>query len=280
MPEIIPYEKKFGSIKTALEDPKMKARLGAALPAAGITPQRFIQTAFTTIQRQPKLVECDLASLLGCFIMSAQSGLDPSGVTGEAYLVPYGKTATFIPGYRGLMKMGYRSGEVASINAEIVRQGDDFEYSLGLDPKIAHRPIGEVADDAKTRWKNITHAYCIAKLKSGGTVFKVMTKAEICAIRGRSKAADSGPWVTDPEAMAIKTAVRATMKFVPLSASDMRLVVAAEQEEAGLPQDFSDLMGDDVKPADATVRSSSDFPDPNSPEGKKLAAELDRANAQ
>lgn len=255
MGEIVPLAEKMNTVKATLADPKMLARIKSALPRVGVTPERFLQLAYTTLQRQPKLVECDMPSLLGCFMMSAQSGLDPSGVTGEAYLVPYGKQATFIPGYKGLMKMAYRSGEVASINAECVRKGDDFDFALGLEPHLSHVP-----KFATNRDEDITHVYCIASLKGGGQVFRVMPIAAVNAIRQRSRAGTSGPWVSDFSAMAIKTVVRQTLKFVPLAAADMRLLTAAEDEERGSPQDFSDLLVDEPKQTQVEVRDEKGTP--------------------
>ncbi|NOR03648.1 recombinase RecT [Mycolicibacterium fortuitum] len=189
----------------------MTPELAKALPKH-VTPERMARIAVTVVRATPKLAECSPASFLGALLTASQLGLEP-GPTGEAYFVPYKQTCTFIPGYRGLIKLARQSGQVSDIYAEIVYANDKFKVTRGLQRNIEH----EEAPDRNNRGKP-TDVYAVAKFKDGTTTFVTMTVNEVEAIRRRSMAANNGPWVTDWEAMAKKTAVRQLSKWLPLSA--------------------------------------------------------------
>lgn len=232
MGEIRRNDERQMDVLTLLREPATKAKLGQALARVGVTPDRMVSWAMTAIRRQPALQRCNPLSLLGAVIQSAQLGLDPSGVTGEAYLVPYKDEVTLIPGYRGLIALARRSGQVKEIMGHAVHKADVFEYEYGLDSKLRHVPSTD-ADPGP-----LTHVYAYAKF-SGGTVedgraFVVLTLAEVEAVKARSRASRNGPWVSDFEAMAIKTAVRRLAKWLPLKPDEYRGFEIAEREERGL----------------------------------------------
>lgn len=187
---------------------RMKPEIARALPKH-LNPDRMARIATTVLKQNPGLSRCTPESFLGALMTASQLGLEP-GALGEAYLVPYGNTATFIPGYRGLIKLAWQSDQLADIWAEIAYENDAFTYDLGLNRDIKHTPAA--GDRGKP-----THVYAAARLKSGGTPFVVMTVAEVDAIRNRSKAKSNGPWVTDWAAMAKKTAIKQLSKWLPMS---------------------------------------------------------------
>ncbi|MCV7424381.1 recombinase RecT [Mycobacterium yunnanensis] len=188
---------------------QMKPEIGRALPKH-MNPERMARIATTVLRQTPALARCTPESFLGALMTSSQLGLEP-GPTGEAYLVPYGTVCTFIPGYRGLIKLARNSGQLVDIWAEVVYENDTFKYTLGLRRDLQHEPA------AGERGKPI-YVYAAAQLKDGGTPFVVMTYTEVEAIRARSKAGRNGPWVTDWNAMAKKTLVKQLAKWLPLSA--------------------------------------------------------------
>lgn len=187
---------------------RMKPEIARALPKH-LNPDRMARIATTVLKQTPALARCTPESFLGALMTASQLGLEP-GPLGEAYLVPYGNTATFIPGYRGLIKLAWQSDQLSDIWAEIVYANDEFSYDLGLNRDLTHKP-------AKADRGESTHVYAAARLKSGGTPFVVMTVDEVEAIRDRSKAKSNGPWVTDWAAMAKKTAVKQLSKWLPMS---------------------------------------------------------------
>lgn len=187
---------------------KMGPEIEKALPAH-MNADRMARIALTTIRTNPKLLECSLPSLMGAVMQAAQLGLEP-GLVGHCYIIPYGKEATFIIGYKGMIDLARRSGNMESIYAHSVYENDDFEYEYGLQPKLVHKP------SMKERGAFIG-AYAVAHFKDGGYQFEFMPKSEIEKRKQRSKSHKNGPWVTDYEEMAKKTVVRHMWKYLPIS---------------------------------------------------------------
>lgn len=200
------------SIGQVLE--RNKQQIARALPNS-IDAERFTRIVLTTVRTNPQLAKCDHMSILAATMLSAQLGLEP-GPLGHAYLVPFknnrtgGYEATFIVGYKGLIDLARRSGHIESIEAREVCEHDEFDYAYGLEPKLHHKP------DLTDRGRPIAY-YGVAKFKDGGFYFLVMSLEDINKRRQRSKASERGPWVTDFDAMARKTVIRAMAPFLPLS---------------------------------------------------------------
>ncbi len=171
----------------------------------------FIRLALAAVARTPKLLECTPASILRCLLVAGRLGLEPDGILGSAYMVPYGKEAVLIPGYRGLVDLARRSGSVEKIEARAVYEHDAFELEFGIAPVLKHVPFsGPERGPLKA-------VYAVAYLVGGGTQADCMWKHEVDKIRDRSPAGRSGPWQTDYEEMAKKTVVRRLCKMLPLS---------------------------------------------------------------
>lgn len=243
---------------------RMKPEMARALPRH-MDPERIARIATTVMRRTPKLAQCTPASFLGALMTCAQLGLEP-GPLGHAYLVPYGQEVTFIAGYRGLVELARRSGQVASVSARVVREGDDFSYEFGLDPKLHHKPAG--SDGA------ITHAYAVVRLKDGGVDFDVMTRSEVDAIRTRSRAAKDGPWVTDYAEMAKKTVLRRLLKTAPMSveyqqavANDERTRVRVDVEalDIAVPVDEDDAVEGELVDEPASADDAGGIPEDDWP---------------
>lgn len=214
--------------------------LVAALPKQ-IGVERFSRIVMTSVTLTPGLLDCSPNSLLSAVLTCAQLGLEPDGVRNMAHLVPFGKKVTFIPGYMGLMDLSMRSGKFRNIEAHIVYAQDQFDYAHGSNPFILHKPAYEKAD----RGEQIA-AYCIAFFRDGGFQFRVMPMIEIHKIRDRSPAGRAGPWVTDFDAMALKTAIRHSVKYLPSSVVDQALSLAVsldERAEAGIDQQLEVISG-------------------------------------
>lgn len=200
---------------------RMKPELARVLPRH-LNADKLARIALTTLRQTPALGRCTPESFLGALLTTAQLGLEP-GPLGEAYLVPYGREATLIVGYRGLVKLAWQSGRLASLVVETVHAGDYFRAAFGTEPTIEHeRPaLGKPRGDA-VGW------YAAAVLKGGGKVAVVHDRADVERIRARSRAKDDGPWKTDYDAMAKKTAVRQLAKWLPMSAELQAALVADE----------------------------------------------------
>lgn len=184
-------------------------QFATALPKH-INTDRFVRIAITTIRQNPKLAQCSQESLLGALMVSAQLGLEP-GTLGQCYLIPYGRECQFQIGYKGMIELLRRSGQLKDIYAYSVYENDDFEITYGLDRNLIHKPNLENKG-------NFLGCYCVAILKDDTRAFEYMTKEEIEAHAKKfSKTFGNGPWKTDFEAMSHKTVVKKMLKWLPLS---------------------------------------------------------------
>lgn len=212
----------------------VNSNLGAvqlAMPG-GFDAAGFSQRLMAEIKRTPKLLQCDRFSLLNGFVCAAQLGLEIGSGLGQCWLIPYGREATLVVGYRGLLSLVYRSGLVDSIDCEVVREGDHFSYQLGTNPDVDHRKATGAEGE-------ITHAYAIAWLKgSQRPKVAVMTWAEIETIKKASRAgARGGPWNQWTGEMAKKTVLRRICKTLPQSAEPLhRAAIIDEFADANVSQ--------------------------------------------
>ena len=205
-----------------------EGQIAKALPSV-MTPERFSRIAMTAVTKSPTLGRCTPGSFMGARLTAAQLGLEPNTPLGQAYLIPYKNKGVlecqFQLGYRGLIELAHRSGELRSIEAHIVYENDEFEYELGLEPKLKHVPA--MKNKGKIAW-----VYAVYKLNSGGFGFEVMSKEDIEEHKEKySKAAQRGfsPWKNSWEEMAKKTVIKKALKYAPLKTD---FVKAVREDEA------------------------------------------------
>lgn len=226
---------------------QMEPEIKRALPKH-MDVDRLSRIAFTTIRTTPQLLACNMASLLGAVMQAAQLGLEP-GLLGHCYLVPFRNNkenrmdVQFIIGYKGMIDLARRSGNILSISAHEVYENDSFRLQYGLDEELTHIPWHVREDKNYTEPGPIRGAYMIAKLKDGGHQIHYMSKHEIDEHRKRSKASGSGPWVTDYVEMCKKTVVRSAWKWLPISVELSKPMVANDETvKAELAEDMSDVI--------------------------------------
>ncbi len=196
----------------------MSKQISLALPA-NLTPERFQRIVLTAISSNPKLQSCTPQSFLGAMMTAAQLGVEPNTPLGQGYLIPRKnkqgvEECSFQLGYKGLIDLAYRSGEVVNIGAQTVYANDKFHVTLGLDSNIEHEPtMGERGDPIAF--------YAYYKTKSGAYGFEYMTVADARAHAKKfSEAVKKGwssPWDTNFEEMAKKTVLKKALKYAPLS---------------------------------------------------------------
>jgi recombination protein RecT len=216
---------------------RASSSLAAMLPKH-VTVERLVKVVLSATARNSKLLECSRPSIIRAVMQSAELGLEIGGLLGEAYLVPFKRSwkdddgkwhsemeATCIPGYKGYIKLARNSGQILSIGARVVYARDRFTVDLASE-HIEHQP--DMSDDPG----ELVFVYAIARFREGGQQIEIMRRAQIEAIRKRSKTynagskpwADgtkpgesSGPWAIDYDEMARKTVVRRLAKYLPLS---------------------------------------------------------------
>jgi len=243
-----------------MNQPAMKSQLAAALPRH-MTADRMIRIVTTEIRKNPTLAKCDTQSFVGAVVQCSQLGLEPGSALGHAYLLPFEKRKKdstgnwvtertdiqLIIGYRGMIDLARRSGQIVSLSARVVREADEFTYEYGLEEKLHHKP----GDDDSSQ---ITHVYSVAKLKDGGVQFEVMSAKQVNQIASQSKSVKknkdgsidwqntNSPWATHWEEMAKKTVIRRLFKYLPVSIEMQKAVILDEKAESDVDQDNASVL--------------------------------------
>ena len=222
-----------------------------------INVDRFLAMALNAVKRDRKLlsvVEKNPASLFASLLLCAEHGLSPSPEVGEAWLIPYGSACQFQLGYQGLIKIAYRNPEIKSISAEIVYEMDEFEWGLGLNPFLNHKP-------ASGERGQVTHVYSIVKFRNGEPMFKVMSENELKDIQRMSKAGNKGIWFNkdkDPQGwMLKKTCLKQLLKLVP---KEFQLGTGLHYDNLAERGDMLSLDGDEII---EVKKTNSNFGKPN-----------------
>lgn len=202
----------------------------------------FATAAIEYVRRVPKLLETDPVSLMAAFVQSAQFRFMPSGVSGEAYVIPYGREAKFQLGYQGVVTLLYRTNKIEAIASNIIFEHDVFEYEEGLDAKLVHKP----AMFGKKKGEAIG-VYTVAHMAGGAKTFKVMDKDAVMAIKELSKAKGSkeSPWNSDkdPEMwMWKKTCLLQHAKLLPKT-KDLQQAMEIDFEGEGINKPKQDPGG-------------------------------------
>lgn len=231
---------------------RMEPQIRKALPSV-ITPERFTRMVLTALSSNPKLQACTPMSFMGAMMQAAQLGVEPNTPLGQAYLIPYSGVCQFQLGYKGLIDLAYRSGEVSSIQAHEVHENDVFEYEYGLDPKLRHVP-------AQTDRGPVAFYYAVLKLKNGGVGFEVMSRDDVETFaRKKSKAFNNGPWKTDFDEMAKKTVLKKVLKYAPLKTEFARAVASDESVKTMKMDEPADML--DAPNEIYTIENEPDKPE-------------------
>lgn len=219
---------------TATIEKYEKKNLAELLEGSSMTPAQFKQIVINELKRSPKLQEAFVrnpASLFASILHCAEMGLNPSQMVGEFFFIPYKDSITPILGYKGLLTLLMRSSKVKKIWSEVVYEDDDFEYELGLEPKLLHTPNHHSVRNSK----NIKCIYACAKLDDE-VVFKVMFKSEIQNIINMSKVPNELFFndKKDPEQwMAKKTVLKQLAKLMPKDDDRLKKAVSMDDNIEG-----------------------------------------------
>jgi recombination protein RecT len=231
-----------------------------------LNAERLLKVAQIAATTTPALAECDVPSLIGAIGQCAQMGLEPNTVLGHAYLVPFNtkrkdaqgrerwvKSVQVVIGYKGLIDLARRSGQIVSIAAHEVCEHDTFDLVYGLDEKLEHRPaMGERGE--------ILGFYAVAKLVGGGHAFEFMSVAEVRQIMSATQSKGNyGPWKDHFTEMGRKTVIRRLAKYLPLSvefqtaaALDGMAAADKDQQLDTIDGEFMVVRDEDAPPATGT----------------------------
>ncbi|NIQ00989.1 MAG: hypothetical protein GWM98_11670 [Nitrospinaceae bacterium] len=253
----------FELIHGVLERKKqqIEAALCKALPL-----DQFLMVAYTAIQKNPRLMQCDPGSVYVAVRDAATFGLFPNSLTNEGHLIPFYNgnakryECQFMVGYKGMLNMAEGTDLVKGVDVRKVFKADEFRVEFGTNPDIHHVP--ELLQDRG----DFIGAYAVIFMKSGHTKFDFISASDALSHGERfSKSKNKkgelfGPWKDDFEAMAMKTVLRMAMKYMPTTpkSEKLHMMIGRDEMQEGGYGDFVDI---DPKPPIAEPRSIDD-PEP------------------
>lgn len=239
-------------IKDLLLSEQFKSAVHAALPRH-MKVERFVRVALNATMRQPELLQCTQESFFRAMLDLSAYGLEADGR--RAHLIPFWnnkvtprqREVQLIIDYKGIAELVRRSGDVSYIHADVVYEKDEWDFEFGSKAFLKHKP------NLEDRGQKIKAVYSFVKLADGSEDFIVLSRSDVEKVRKRSKSSDSGPWVSDWDEMAKKTAFRRHSKWLPLS-PETRDVVEHDDEFTGADA----LSGIEAMPAAITEGSLKD----------------------
>ena len=240
----------------------MAPEIKKALPSV-MTPERFTRITLSALSTNQQLGSCTPKSFLGAMMTAAQLGLEPNTPLGQAYLLPFKNHGVlecqFQLGYKGLIDLAYRSGEVTIIQAHTVYSNDEFDYELGLHPQLRHVPAaGERGEPV--------YFYAMFQTKSGGYGFEVMSKSDIDAHARRYsqsfRRGTSSPWQTNYEEMAKKTVLKRVLKYAPLKSDFVRGLAQDGTIKTELSEDMYSVPAVSVEEYETVAEDAAPHTDP------------------
>lgn len=231
-----------------------------------VKPATMIRLAVYEFANSEWLQKCTPESVYASLITAAQLGLEPSGVRGLGYLVPYKGKCTFMPGWRGLIALALRSKAVKSIYAHVVYEGDDFVVKLGTHVDIHHVPALNTSDQPR----EVIAAYAVAVLENGERDIEVMDRYELERVRdfaASNRGGKDGPayqqWA---DQMYRKAPIRRLCKRLPLGDDYFMAAKLDELHDQGKPDEIANFI--DV-PSEVVETEAA-------PAGSRIAAAVDR----
>lgn len=205
-----------------------KGNISALLRVKNIDPEQFMVSVMNSVTRMPKLLECEVGSLLGAVLAAAELGLEPNTPFGLSHIIPYNNNkgtkdapkwvseAQFQIGYLGWLELFGRHPKIKNVDFQLVHQNDIFKQTMGANPSLIHEP--EI--DPTKKGARIG-AYAIAWQKDvDNPVWAFVHASEITQIKSKSKGSDSkySPWdpANDPMGwMWMKVAIKQLAKKLP-----------------------------------------------------------------
>lgn len=205
---------------------KLKPQMALALPQH-MKADRMARLALTAFSSSAAMQRCSFQSIAASLMNAGALGLEP-GVNGAGYLIPYGQTCTFVPGWKGLVDLVSRSGR-ATVWTGAVFEGDQFDYALGDRPFVMHRP-GDESDPSR-----LTHVYAIGRVNgSEFPVIEVWSMSKVWKHRDAlNKQGKQHYSFKHPEMYARKVPLLQVLKYMPCSVEVANAIALSEAAETG-----------------------------------------------
>jgi recombination protein RecT len=223
-------------VRKALASPGMIQEVSKALPDH-VKPAQFLRVATTLVGNNPDLLKCERNSLFAAVMSAASLGLMPESFLGQCYIVPFKGKATLQIGYKGMIALARRSGDISSVESGVTYENDEVELILGDESRFTIKPCLD-GDPGKAKF-----VWCVITLSDGGKQREIMTVAQVEKIRQGAPSKNSPAWTQHWEGMARKVCIKRALKYAPLSTDVMMATAVDDAPERGV---VATIDGDDV----------------------------------
>jgi recombination protein RecT len=209
--------------------------------AAGrVNPAALIRWALLEYSQSEALQRCTPESIYLALIACAQFGLEPSGIRQQAFIVPFKRTAVFMPGYRGFIDLARRAK--VRLVPHVVYENDLFELDYISDKLVVHKPA--LHDRGP-----LIGAYAWARLPDDEYDAEWMDLDELEHVRemaNRVRGGDDSPAYKDwPDQMYRKAPIRRIAKRLPAGEEMARAVAIDTAVDTGDLRSYKNFI--DVK---------------------------------
>lgn len=226
-------------LKTFLNSDSIVEEVGKFITFSQIDAPQIIKDSLFEMSKNTRIATCSKASIVSCLAQCARYGLSPNSDLGHVYFVPFKDKCTVMLGYKGMLNIAYRSGNLASISAEMIYENDEYDYSTGTDSFLKHKK-------ALVDRGNPIAVYAIAKLTNSETQYKLMTMDEV----NKSKDASSGHslakskgypsiWDKHFDEMAKKSCIRSLFKYLNISNELESAIAEDDKQEPSIDAEFT-----------------------------------------
>lgn len=206
---------------------KFKPQLAMALPKH-MTAERMARLALTAFSSSLALQECTPKSIAASIMTAGQLGLEP-GVNGAGFLIPYGKSCTFVPGWKGLVDLVSRSGR-GTVYTGVVFKDQRYNFVDGAKRDLLI--LNETELDAP---EDITHAYAIGWVKDAAMpIIELWSVEKIKKHRDKYNKVGSKHYsFRDWEMYCRKVPLLQVLKYMPSSVELSNAIDISNASEAG-----------------------------------------------
>lgn len=193
---------------------------------ANYSPENALKSAWLILQstvdrnNKPVLETCTKDSIANSLLDMVVQGLSPQ--KNQGYFIAFGNQLTFMRSYFGTMAVTKRVTGAKDIYAQVVYEGDDFEYEIENGRKKITKHVQKLGN---VNSKNILGAYCTIDFGDGRTYTEIMSMDEIRAAWNMSRAKDGKAHNEFPQEMAKRTVINRTCKMYLNTSDDSSLVL-------------------------------------------------------